>query len=259
MYGSHAKWATEMLLPEATDAAARHARSVADRAVATALSSPRGPVHLNFPFREPLVPAPAASSMDDIGVPPQTIVDPHETWSPVIDIASLAKRLQSSTKGLIVCGPMDPALDRRESALFFPALRQSPQHARACRRLLADSGQSSPGRLRHRLLRRFLARPGDRRTPFASITSCGSAQCRFPSRCSSFWTEIPLRSRSWLVESGLWPDPGTPPRTWVGARAGWAPAPSTYSTFSGGVRVRMDTSTTPMPPNARRGSRRGSG
>jgi 2-succinyl-5-enolpyruvyl-6-hydroxy-3-cyclohexene-1-carboxylate synthase len=55
LYGTATKWFAEMLLPGATDAAVRHARLVAARAVAASLEGAEGPVHLNFPLREPLV------------------------------------------------------------------------------------------------------------------------------------------------------------------------------------------------------------
>src|SRR5437667_7082347 len=58
LYGTYAKWFVEVALPEATDAAFRFIRTTADRAVAAAQAIPAGPVHLNFPFREPLTPEP---------------------------------------------------------------------------------------------------------------------------------------------------------------------------------------------------------
>src|SRR2546421_5054411 len=58
LYGTYAKWFVEVALPEATDAALRYIRTTANRAVAAAQAMPAGPVHLNFPFREPLTPDP---------------------------------------------------------------------------------------------------------------------------------------------------------------------------------------------------------
>ncbi len=56
LYGRHAKWFTELPLFDGDPATAAHVRSVAARAVATATAGPAGPVHLNVPFREPLLP-----------------------------------------------------------------------------------------------------------------------------------------------------------------------------------------------------------
>ena len=58
MFGSAAKWFFEVELPPAADAAAlRWIRTLACRAHAATCEGPPGAVHLNFPLREPLVPA----------------------------------------------------------------------------------------------------------------------------------------------------------------------------------------------------------
>lgn len=56
MFGEYVKWFHEMALPEATDSMLNYVRRAASRAVQTANQDVCGPVHLNFPFREPLVP-----------------------------------------------------------------------------------------------------------------------------------------------------------------------------------------------------------
>ncbi|HMA33453.1 MAG TPA: 2-succinyl-5-enolpyruvyl-6-hydroxy-3-cyclohexene-1-carboxylic-acid synthase [Chloroflexia bacterium] len=56
LYGPYAKWFADLALPEATPAMLRYVRTMAARAVATTRTTPAGPVHLNLPFREPLVP-----------------------------------------------------------------------------------------------------------------------------------------------------------------------------------------------------------
>ncbi len=104
LYGPHVKWSVEMPLPEATDEAARHWRLVATRAVATAVEAPRGPVHINFPFREPLIPA-----MES--VPSPGAVAARVTSSPrrahPDDIDAIARELRELRRGIIVCGPGD--------------------------------------------------------------------------------------------------------------------------------------------------------
>ncbi len=56
LYGTHVKWFVDVALPEANNNALRYIRTLANRAVALTNAIPAGPVHLNMPFREPLVP-----------------------------------------------------------------------------------------------------------------------------------------------------------------------------------------------------------
>lgn len=55
LYGGHVKWFQDLPTP-GTPNLERHAAQVAARAVHRAMSHPQGPVHLNFPVREPLLP-----------------------------------------------------------------------------------------------------------------------------------------------------------------------------------------------------------
>ncbi|MBV9917854.1 MAG: 2-succinyl-5-enolpyruvyl-6-hydroxy-3-cyclohexene-1-carboxylic-acid synthase [Solirubrobacterales bacterium] len=55
LYGDAVKWFFEVGVHEATPARLRWIRTLACRAYWTACSGPAGPVHLNFPLREPLV------------------------------------------------------------------------------------------------------------------------------------------------------------------------------------------------------------
>jgi 2-succinyl-5-enolpyruvyl-6-hydroxy-3-cyclohexene-1-carboxylate synthase len=128
LYGAHAKWFVEVALPEATPDLLRYARTLAGRAHALAAASPPGPVHLNFPFREPLVPAemeePAGLSENDAlawrGRPDNepwiTVHDPR----PASDRA-LAERIFTKLNGarrpLIICGP------QRDVGLAAPLAR----------------------------------------------------------------------------------------------------------------------------------------
>ena len=71
LYGSAVKWFFEVELPPVADAAAlRWIRTLACRAYLTSVDGRPGAVHLNFPLREPLVPADlAALPADDSGRP----------------------------------------------------------------------------------------------------------------------------------------------------------------------------------------------
>jgi 2-succinyl-5-enolpyruvyl-6-hydroxy-3-cyclohexene-1-carboxylate synthase len=55
LYGGAVKWFFEVGVDEASEANLRFIRTLACRAYATALGGAPGPVHLNFPLREPLV------------------------------------------------------------------------------------------------------------------------------------------------------------------------------------------------------------
>ena len=112
LYGDHVKWFADMPVPTADEVIIRHARATAARAAQTARSEPAGPVHLNFPFREPLLPLDwkpsthLASLFESGGGPEQTA--PLEPSSLVPDegiIAELAALVVAEPRGIIVCGP----------------------------------------------------------------------------------------------------------------------------------------------------------
>ncbi|WP_203333291.1 2-succinyl-5-enolpyruvyl-6-hydroxy-3-cyclohexene-1-carboxylic-acid synthase [Planococcus beigongshangi] len=54
LFGSHVKWSVDLPMPEEENRIGFLVRHL-HRAVKNAVSAPRGPVHLNVPFREPLV------------------------------------------------------------------------------------------------------------------------------------------------------------------------------------------------------------
>ena len=103
LYGSSVKWSAEMLLPEVSPEALRYARLAAARAVATAIASAPGPVHLNFPFREPLVPdryKPQPSSVRlAVKAAPARATDEQ--------LSGVLEALAQSYRALVVCGPQD--------------------------------------------------------------------------------------------------------------------------------------------------------
>lgn len=105
LYGKHVKWFQDMPLPESSIDMLMFVRTVCSRAVQTTMQRPYGPVHLNFPLREPLVP-----NMDD----PNKF---EGTDSSNVKIMTSYPTLKDKSfnelvdklpkKGLIVCGPMD--------------------------------------------------------------------------------------------------------------------------------------------------------
>ncbi|GAC1400488.1 MAG: 2-succinyl-5-enolpyruvyl-6-hydroxy-3-cyclohexene-1-carboxylic-acid synthase [Ktedonobacteraceae bacterium] len=125
LYGSHVKWFVDVALPEATNAALRYIRTTADRAAAYTVAIPAGPVHLNFPLREPLTPAPIADQpllpvtqrnpLAWLGrAHRQPYVTVHDTGQRKPDSATVAHLVDltnNATRGLIIVGPQeDPSL-----------------------------------------------------------------------------------------------------------------------------------------------------
>jgi 2-succinyl-5-enolpyruvyl-6-hydroxy-3-cyclohexene-1-carboxylate synthase len=120
-------------------------RLTAARAVATAIAAPRGPVHLNFPTREPLVPLPGEAVptlADDIAATGRaegrafTTVSGNLAFPDDSAIAALAADLAATERGLIVCGPQDdpalaPAIARIAAALGYPLLADGLSQVRS--------------------------------------------------------------------------------------------------------------------------------
>jgi 2-succinyl-5-enolpyruvyl-6-hydroxy-3-cyclohexene-1-carboxylate synthase len=80
LYGDAVKWFFEVGSHEATPERLRWMRTLACRAYWTALEGPPGPVHLNFPLREPLVldrPLPADETGRRDGQPYVIVEPPH--------------------------------------------------------------------------------------------------------------------------------------------------------------------------------------
>jgi 2-succinyl-5-enolpyruvyl-6-hydroxy-3-cyclohexene-1-carboxylate synthase len=128
IFGGAARWFAELPLFDGDPATAAHVRSVAGRAVATAAAGPAGPVHLNLPFREPLLPdGPLASAAADVPERPFAAVTGGRRTLDDGAIDRLVGHLGRFERGLIVAGPDDdPRLPAALSALAdatgFPIL-----------------------------------------------------------------------------------------------------------------------------------------
>lgn len=130
MYGPHVKWFADMAPSDDDPDMVRYSRTAAARAAATAREAPAGPVHLNFPFREPLVPLPpdpggeagplragepargdapgfngdAAPGAGRANARPPAVHEGHRALPPGA-VRRLAEELASVQRGIIVCGP----------------------------------------------------------------------------------------------------------------------------------------------------------
>ncbi|MDC3418284.1 2-succinyl-5-enolpyruvyl-6-hydroxy-3-cyclohexene-1-carboxylic-acid synthase [Aquibacillus salsiterrae] len=115
LYGKHVKWFQEMALPDST--LFSYVRGMASRAVFLANAGNAGPVHLNFPFREPLVPDFTIENLWG----EKGSVKFHEFFdgSKAVthhDALKLTNVLQQHKRGLLVCGPQEDDELAREVA-----------------------------------------------------------------------------------------------------------------------------------------------
>ncbi|MGN8645248.1 2-succinyl-5-enolpyruvyl-6-hydroxy-3-cyclohexene-1-carboxylic-acid synthase [Gracilibacillus sp. HCP3S3_G5_1] len=128
IYGNYVKWFHEMALPEATPNMLQYARNHADRAVHTSLFQVKGPVHLNFPFREPLIP-----DFRIKGAWGEDVVITHhfpfeETRISEEALAAIERQLYGKKRGIIVCGPHDYS-DLANAVLYLAKKWQLPVFA----------------------------------------------------------------------------------------------------------------------------------
>ena len=113
LYGTAPRWFHDLGVPAELPNAARVWRRLAARAFAEAAS---GPVHLNLPFREPLVPAPGHIPTAE-GAPAQSITSGRLLPSQA-QVASLASALQRAQRPLVIAGAM------RDGERLAPALQR---------------------------------------------------------------------------------------------------------------------------------------
>jgi 2-succinyl-5-enolpyruvyl-6-hydroxy-3-cyclohexene-1-carboxylate synthase len=127
LYGSAAKWFVEVGTHDPGRETAIHHRALACRAYFTAAGGRPGPVHLNFPLREPLAPVSDGDGLDPTdwnGRPdarPWTEVREHASAPHSDDVHDLASRIAAESRGLIVCGPCDEDVAEAASRLALQA------------------------------------------------------------------------------------------------------------------------------------------
>ncbi len=118
MYGKHVKYSVDMPLPEdnpdINDFVDRHV----SRALSVATSAPCGPIHLNVPFREPLL-------IDFDRKSPESTFSTRIAGVNILDV-SMAQQIKDiltkSDKGFIIAGEMPIGLDKEAFWKFAEAL-----------------------------------------------------------------------------------------------------------------------------------------
>ncbi|MGG1678032.1 2-succinyl-5-enolpyruvyl-6-hydroxy-3-cyclohexene-1-carboxylic-acid synthase [Neobacillus sp. NRS-1170] len=142
LYGHHVKWFAEMALPDKSDEMIRYARTFCARAAAAATAAPAGPVHLNFPFREPLIPK-LDEEIFHAKERSTGYVKVHNGGLTINEeqIKEIAEKLMGREKGIIVCGniadePFANAVTQLAELLKFPLLADPLSQLRSGRHSL---------------------------------------------------------------------------------------------------------------------------
>ena len=143
LYGRYPRWSVEVPVPGAGEDARRYATQLAGRAVEIAASQPAGAVHLNWPLREGLAPAPGTldailSSLDARASVPRVARFTHaRSVAADDDLRELVELVRTRERGVLCCGPMDAdptlqrAIARFSAAAGWPALSDPASNLRS--------------------------------------------------------------------------------------------------------------------------------
>ncbi|WP_062307357.1 2-succinyl-5-enolpyruvyl-6-hydroxy-3-cyclohexene-1-carboxylic-acid synthase [Alicyclobacillus sendaiensis] len=121
LFGAHVKWACEAPTPEDRAHLALDLRGLALRAGLAARTVPEGPVHINLPFREPLLPP---KRSECAGLAQLPAIQGQPAASPACAPAAIAQveeALARAERPVVVAGPMRPGRLAQGVARFAAA------------------------------------------------------------------------------------------------------------------------------------------
>ncbi len=123
-FGRYARSFIEVPLPEASGPAFAQLGKTLARSVRTSQGMDPGPVHLNFPFRDPMTPevdAPAVADPSAVASHLPTAIALQSEEVPMPEEAATFASMQAHTRGLIMVGARNPA---EEADVFVEAVLQ---------------------------------------------------------------------------------------------------------------------------------------
>ncbi|WP_432352549.1 2-succinyl-5-enolpyruvyl-6-hydroxy-3-cyclohexene-1-carboxylic-acid synthase [Sporosarcina sp. A2] len=114
MFGEHVKYDVDLPIPEDSTAVDDYLERQIARSVGMALTEPKGPVHLNAPFREPLLidfeqPVPSITFMERIAGHMSMSADQE---------GQLSNLVGSATRGVLIMGEWIPGFDKSKVWAF---------------------------------------------------------------------------------------------------------------------------------------------
>ena len=108
LYGSHVKRFVDMATPSGSASMVRYAGHCGARVVSEAMAAPRGPVHCNFPFRDPLIPIDAPGVAERGAISDAAVMRGSVLLPSIEEVAGEVAWMRGAERGLIVCGPELP-------------------------------------------------------------------------------------------------------------------------------------------------------
>lgn len=132
LYGHHVKWTVDLPIPDGESPTLPHIERHMARATSLAMTSPRGPVHINVPFREPLL----IHFKDELPAITFTQADLAELTPTARGIDLLEQAIKSAEKGFLIIGEMDQSVSQDILWSFirhlkWPVLVESLSHLRS--------------------------------------------------------------------------------------------------------------------------------
>ncbi|MFD1706732.1 2-succinyl-5-enolpyruvyl-6-hydroxy-3-cyclohexene-1-carboxylic-acid synthase [Siminovitchia sediminis] len=108
LYGRYVRWFADMALPETGEDMIKYAKTAAIRAASVSRGLLPGPVHVNFPLREPLVPLLEPYPFNEKNPGPTLPFSTEGHLQVPLEICrEIAEKCSSYEKGLIICGTID--------------------------------------------------------------------------------------------------------------------------------------------------------
>ncbi|MCY8273160.1 2-succinyl-5-enolpyruvyl-6-hydroxy-3-cyclohexene-1-carboxylic-acid synthase [Bacillus sonorensis] len=106
LFGNFVKYFTDSALPDAHPDMLAYIRTVASRAVGEASKAPNGPVHINFPLREPLMPNLDDEPFQRTETSRHVSVANGRAAADQQALESLMALIRNTEEGVIVCGEL---------------------------------------------------------------------------------------------------------------------------------------------------------
>jgi 2-succinyl-5-enolpyruvyl-6-hydroxy-3-cyclohexene-1-carboxylate synthase len=134
LYGTHVRFFADLGAPEPLEARLRHLRAVVALACSRALGPPRGPVHLDVPYREPL--SGVDGSMPALRDRPAPRIPTPRLQADDAALDEAAREISARARGVIVCGPRDAdddlpdAVQALSRATGYPILAEAASQVR---------------------------------------------------------------------------------------------------------------------------------